>query len=58
MGVIGQSPRLDGRSRVVAYDTDLQMRANIFDIYTMKTGLYNRQNESFPNDAIKMRVKD
>ncbi len=50
--------RLASNSRVVIYDTKLQSRGNVFDLYTFKSGLYNRKNESWPKDAIKMRVKD
>lgn len=58
MSNVSASPRISGRSRVVAFDTRLQARALIKDIYTMKSGLYNRKNKSFPLDAIKVRVKD
>lgn len=58
MGQILAFGRLAANSRVVAYDTELQMRANIFDIYTMKKGLYNRENQSFPVDSVFVKVKD
>lgn len=50
--------RLARNSRVVTFDTRLQARANVADIYTFKTGIYNRKNKSWPEDAIKMTVKD
>ena len=51
--------RVAANSRVVAYDTELQMRANIFDIWGgMKKGLYNRENQSFPIDSCFAKVKD
>lgn len=52
------APRLAANSRVVSFDTRLQARANIADIYTFKQGLYNRKNKSWPEDAIKMQVLD
>jgi hypothetical protein len=52
------APRLARNSIVVRYDTRLVMRANIADIYTYKTGLYNRENQSWPEDAIKVKIKD
>lgn len=50
--------RLPANSIKVSYDTRLQARVNIMDIYTMKTGTYNRENQSWPEDAIIMSVKD
>jgi len=50
--------RMAANSRVVSYDTRLQARANVADIYTFKTGIYNRKNKSWPEDAIKMTVQD
>lgn len=50
--------RLPANSIKVSYDTRLQARVNIRDIYTMKTGTYNRENHSWPEDAIIMSVKD
>ncbi|MCP3683507.1 MAG: hypothetical protein GY861_12540 [bacterium] len=50
--------RLAANSRVVGYDTRLQARANICDIYTFKSGSYNRENKSWPEDAIRGTVKD
>ena len=50
--------RLAANSIKVTYDTRLQARVNIMDIYTMKTGTYNRENQSWPEDAIIMSVKD
>jgi len=58
MGNILASGRLASASRVVAYDTELQQKETILDIYTMKEGLYNRDNESWPKDAIFLKVKD
>jgi len=58
MGQINAAGRLANNSRVIAYDLELQARANIFDIYTMKKGLYNRENKSFPMDSIFAKVKD
>jgi len=42
----------------VTYDTRLQARANVADIYTFTNGVYNRKNKSWPKDSIKMTVKD
>jgi len=59
MAQIVASGRLAANSRVVSYDTELQMRANIFDIWGgMKKGIYNRQNQSFPMDSCFVKVKD
>ncbi|MBU2249221.1 MAG: hypothetical protein KKD77_20910 [Gammaproteobacteria bacterium] len=59
MGVIAADTRLATASRKIFYDTELQVRANIDDIYTMqKKGLYNRLNESFPMDSIFTRITD
>jgi len=58
MAQILPAGRLAANSRKVAYDLDLQMRANIFDIWTMKRGEYNRKNESFPIDTPFVKVKD
>lgn len=55
---ISATPRLSRNSRVVSFDTRLQARANINDIYTFKQGIYNRKNQAWPEDAIKMRVLD
>jgi hypothetical protein len=50
--------QLAANSRVVSYDLRLQARANIADIYTFKSGAYNRENKSWPEDAIRMTVRD
>lgn len=58
MAVIAAAPRLAGNSRVMTFNTTLQQRAQVQDIYTYKSGVYNRENKSFPMDTIKLRVKD
>jgi len=50
--------RLPVNSRVVAFDTKLQARQNVQDIYTMKSGDYNRKNGSWSEGSIIMGVKD
>lgn len=57
-GIIAGVPRLARNSIVVGYDTEVQAIANIQDIYTNLQGTYNRKNESWPTDAIRMKVKD
>jgi hypothetical protein len=57
-GLITAAPRLSQPSRVIGFNTRLQAMSNIADIYTDLMGLYNRKNESFPKDAIRMRVTD
>lgn len=52
------SGRLAQPSRKIAFDTRLQATANIGGIYTMKSGMFNRKNKSFPMDAIKGTVPD
>lgn len=56
--LIVASPRLAQASRVVGFDTRLQANTNVADIYTDLVGNYNRKNESFPKDAIRMKVTD
>lgn len=57
-GVVVAVPRLAQRSRVIGFDTRLQAFSNLADIYTDLAGLYNRKNEAFPKDAIRMKVTD
>jgi hypothetical protein len=57
MSIVAVS-RLASNSRVIAFDTRLQARAFIQDIYTDLEGLYNRKNESFPKNSIMAKVKD
>ena len=57
MAIVG-APRLAPRSRVVGYDTKLRTRSLVRDIHTMLTGVYNRKNKSYPDTAIKLKVKD
>jgi len=59
MGQIASSARLPVNSRVLAYNTELQMRGNIDDIYcSLPMGQYNRKNESWPMDSIFASVTD
>jgi len=57
-GVIVASPRLAAASRVIGFDTRLQAFSQIVDIYSDLSGVYNRKNEQFPKDAIRMKVLD
>lgn len=57
MGTIAAAGRLAAASRTVAYNLELQQKANLFDIYTMKEGLYNRENPSFPKDSVFLKVE-
>ena len=50
--------RLAANSRVIAFDTRLQARSQVVDIYSDLSGVYNRENESFPKNAIMAKVKD
>lgn len=52
------APRLNQNARVISFDTRLQARSNNRDMYTFKKGAYNRENGSWPEDAIKMQVLD
>ena len=57
MAIVG-APRLATRSRVVSYDIKLRQRTIVRDIHTMLQGEYNRKNKEFPQNAIKVKVKD
>lgn len=57
-GLVVAAPRLAAQSRVIGFNVKLQAMTNIADIWTDLAGNYNRKNESFPKDAIRMRVTD
>lgn len=57
-GIVAAAPRLAQASRVIGFNTKLQAMTNVADIWTELSGLYNRKNESFPKDAIRMKVTD
>lgn len=57
-GLVVAAPRLAAASRVIGFNTTLQAMTNVADIWTDLAGLYNRKNESFPKDAIRMKVTD
>ena len=57
MAITG-APRLAPRSITVGYDLKLRTNTIVRDIYTYAEGVYNRENQSWPESAIKLKVKD
>lgn len=57
MAIVGATA-LALRSRTIGYNLRLQSRALVRDIHTMAEGLYNRENKSWPEGSIKVKVED
>lgn len=57
MAIVG-APALAVRSRTIGYNLRLQARAIVRDIHTFAEGIYNRENNTWPDGSIKVKIED